>query len=372
VKVLTVIGARPQFIKAGPVSAALKKLGIHEVIVHTGQHYDHRMSEIFFDELRLKPPDINLNVGSGSHGVQTGAMLSALDPIMSSEKPDWVLIYGDTNSTLAGVLAASKSHIPVAHVEAGLRSFNRAMPEELNRVVADAISDLLLAPTETAVRNLRAEGVAEWRIVQAGDVMFDAALMYGKYADQGNALAQHALVEREYALVTIHRAENTDDSARLQAIVDGLASASADLKMIWPVHPRTRKVLASLGLESRLPREIQLTEPVGYLEMLQLERKAALIVTDSGGVQKEAFFCGVPCVTLRDQTEWTELIDLGWNVLCPPVNGSAIAEAIRAGRTQQGRAGTPFGDGNAADHIAKALVDCCGKQLGETFCALHM
>lgn len=238
-RVLTVIGARPQFIKAGPVNAALKKLGVEEIVVHTGQHYDRTMSQVFFEELQLKPPDINLNVGSGSHGVQTGAMLAALDPVISSTKPDWVLVFGDTNSTLAGALAAVKLHIPVAHVEAGLRSFNRAMPEEINRVVADSISDLLLCPTETAVRNLLAEGIPQQRILLSGDVMFDATFLYRELASQSSIMDRLELAGREYVLATVHRAENTDSAVRLGAIADGLAKVSANLKVIWPVHPRT-------------------------------------------------------------------------------------------------------------------------------------
>jgi UDP-GlcNAc3NAcA epimerase len=357
VRVLTVIGARPQFIKAGPVSAALKKLGVDEIIVHTGQHYDCSMSQIFFDELHLKPPDINLNVGSGSHGVQTGAMLAALDPVITSAKPDCVLVFGDTNSTLAGALAAVKLHIPVAHVEAGLRAFNRAIPEEINRLVADSISDLLLAPTETAVKNLLAEGIPEQRILRTGDVMFDAAIMYGELALRSAILDRLGLVPQQYVLATVHRADNTDNAARLGAIVGGLVGASAKLKVIWPVHPRTRKALSSMDLGFHLPRTVVLTEPLGYLDMLQLERNATVIVTDSGGVQKEAFFCEVPCVTLRDETEWTELIGLGWNVLCPPVSSEAIAGAILSRRLQRGLSGTPYGDGNAAHRIAEAVTN---------------
>jgi UDP-GlcNAc3NAcA epimerase len=369
VRVLTVIGARPQFIKAGPVSAALKKLRVDEIIVHTGQHYDRSMSQVFFDELQLKPPDINLNVGSGSHGIQTGGMLAALDPVMSSEKPDCVLIYGDTNSTLAGALAAVKLHIPVAHVEAGLRSYNRAMPEEINRVVADSISDLLFAPTEAAVRNLLKEGVLEQRIMLTGDVMFDAALMYGEIASRRNILGRLDLVPQQYVLATVHRAENTDNAARLGAIVGGLAGASTKLKVIWPVHPRTRKALSSMDPGFHLPGTVEMTEPLGYLDMLQLERNAAVIVTDSGGVQKEAFFCKVPCVTLRDETEWTELIELGWNVLCPPVSSEAIAGVILARRYEPGLPGTPYGDGDAALRIAKAVTDSKRILSGEVRCA---
>jgi UDP-GlcNAc3NAcA epimerase len=365
VRVLTVIGARPQFIKAGPVSAALKKLGVDEITVHTGQHYDRSMSQIFFDELHLKPPDINLNIGSGSHGVQTGAMLAALDPVIISAKPDCVLVFGDTNSTLAGALAAVKLHIPVAHVEAGLRSFNRAMPEEVNRVVADSISDLLLAPTETAVKNLLAEGIPKQRILRAGDVMFDATMMYGELASRSAILDRLGLVSQRYVLATIHRAENTDNTARLRAIADGLATVSASLKVIWPVHPRTRKALSSMDLGFHLPSTVVMTEPLGYLDMLLLERNATVIVTDSGGVQKEAFFCEVPCVTLRDETEWTELIALGWNVLCPPVSSEAIAGAILSRRLLRGLSGTPYGDGNAAHRIAEAIANLKTIQSGE-------
>jgi UDP-GlcNAc3NAcA epimerase len=356
VRVLTVIGARPQFIKAGPVSVAFKKLGIDEIIVHTGQHYDQSMSQVFFDELNLKPPDINLNVGSGSHGVQTGAMLAALDAVITSAKPDCVVVYGDTNSTLAGALAAVKLHVPVAHVEAGLRSFNREMPEEINRVVADSISDLLLAPTETAVKNLLADGIPKQRILQTGDVMLDAAKMYGELAARSAILERQTLVPQQYVLATVHRAENTDKPTRLAAIAEGLAIASNSLEVIWPVHPRTHKALSSMGLGLRLPSSVVLTEPLGYLDMLQLERNAAVVVTDSGGVQKEAFFCEVPCVTLRDETEWTELIALGWNILCPPIHSGAIASAILSRRLQRGLPGTPYGDGKAAHRIAEAVT----------------
>jgi len=357
VRVMTVIGARPQFIKAGPVSAALKELGVDEIIVHTGQHYDRLMSQVFFDELHLSPPDINLNVGSGAHGVQTGSMLAALDPVMTSAKPDCILIFGDTNSTLAGALAGVKPHIPVAHVEAGLRSFNRAMPEEINRVVADSISNLLLAPTETAVYNLLAEGIPEQRILQTGDVMFDAVIMYGELASRSAILGRLGLVPQKYALATVHRAENTDNATRLCAIADGLAKASDSLIVIWPVHPRTRKALSSIDWGVHLPSSVMLTEPLGYLDMLQLERNAAVIVTDSGGIQKEAFFSEVPCVTLRDETEWTELISLGWKVLCPPVSSEAIAGAILSRRFQRGLPGAPYGDGKAARRIAEAITN---------------
>ena len=358
-KVLTVIGARPQFIKAGPVSIALRQQGIHEVVVHTGQHYDHSMSQVFFDELHLDPPQFNLNAGSGTHGVQTATMLAALDPLLCAEKPDWVLIYGDTNSTLAGALAAAKLHIPVAHVEAGLRSFNRSMPEELNRLVADTLSDALLAPTATAVANLRGEGVSEDRIHLVGDVMYDAARIFGRFAEHRHALTRFGLKPKGFALATIHRAENTDNITRLRAIVEGLGLASQAIEIVWSLHPRTRKALVASGLDSQLPRGVTISEPLGYLDMLQLERNAAVIVTDSGGLQKEAFFCRVPCVTLRDETEWTELIDLGWSRLCPPTDGFAISAAILSCQGVVGQPATPYGDGNSASRIAAILEKTC-------------
>jgi UDP-GlcNAc3NAcA epimerase len=357
-RVLTVIGARPQFIKAGPVSAALKESRIDEIIVHTGQHYDKSMSQVFFDELGLPSPDINLGVGSGSHGAQTGAMLAALDSVMSSKKPDFVLIYGDTNSTLAGALAAAKLRIPVAHVEAGLRSFNRAMPEEINRVVADSISNLLFTPTATAVRNLLAEGVLKQRIVLTGDVMYDAALMYGELASRSGILGRLGLVPGHYAVATVHRAENTDNTATLGAIVDGLASASASLKVIWPVHPRTSKALSLMDRET--PDTLMLTKPLGYLDMIQLERNAAVIVTDSGGVQKEAFFYKVPCVTLRTETEWTELVELGWNRLRPPTDAGAISKSVLAALGSKGQLSEPYGNGTASERIVRRLCESNG------------
>ncbi len=364
-KVLTVIGARPQFIKAGPVSAALRNAGIEEVLVHTGQHYDPSMSQVFFDELGLPEPAINLNVGSGMHGEQTGAMLSGLEKAILAERPDWVLIYGDTNSTLAGALAAVKLHVSVAHVEAGLRSFNRAMPEEINRIVADAVSHLLFAPTATALRNLVAEGVSRDRIVECGDVMYDAALVYGTRSEKSDVLQRLNLEPKGYVLATVHRAENTDNPERLQAILDGLRRTAEAINVVLPVHPRTRKALESApALHSG--KNLRLIEPLGYLDMLQLQRNAAVIATDSGGVQKEAFFCGVPCVTLRDETEWTELVELGWNTLCPPRDGASMAEIILSCRGRAGHPGTPYGDGNAAKKVVDGLLS---KSAGSVTCA---
>ena len=353
IRIATIVGARPQFIKVAAVSRSIAAHGgLHETLVHTGQHFDHQMSEVFFEELGLPRPDHNLGVGGGGHGAMTGAMLQALEPLLETLRPDWVLVYGDTNSTLAGALAAAKLHIPVAHVEAGLRSFNRRMPEEINRVLVDHLSEVLFCPTETAVANLRREGAEPERILQVGDVMFDAVRIFSQQADaHRDLLARLGLVSGGYALSTIHRAENTDDPLRLRAILDGLEQVAATLPVILPLHPRTRQAIARVGIE---PRRVRIVEPVGYLEMLLLQRHAAAIATDSGGVQKEAYFHGIPCVTLRDETEWTELVDLGWNRLAPPGRSDLAREILAAiGRT--GAAATPYGDGFASARIAARL-----------------
>ena len=357
VRIVTVVGARPQFVKASPVSAALKTAGVAEILIHTGQHYDREMSELFFTELELKPPDFNLGVGSGSHALQTAEMMRALEPVIEKEAPDWVLIYGDTNSTLAGALVASKLQIPVAHVEAGLRSFNRAMPEEINRRVADAISDLLFAPTETAVNNLLAEGVAETRIKLVGDVMLDAAMAHGRRAASRSRIMERlGLIEGDYILVTVHRAENTDCAERLSSIARAIGEIAEDYTVVFPVHPRTHKALEAQGLRDLLGR-CRLIDPVGYLDMVRLESCAALIATDSGGVQKEAFFHKRPCVTLRDETEWVELVQLGWNRLCDVRDSHSVVAAIRDAIGSRGRDATPYGMGTAAKLIAVALQE---------------
>jgi UDP-GlcNAc3NAcA epimerase len=355
-RVVTVLGARPQFIKAAPVSAALARAEVSERLVHTGQHYDPNMSKIFFEELGIPVPWRHLGIGSGGHGAQTGAMLAALEPLLQEEQPDLVLVYGDTNSTLAGALAASKLHIPVAHVEAGLRSFNRRMPEELNRVVTDHLSDLLFAPTDTAMTHLRREGLGDRALHQVGDVMFDAALAFGEHArKRSEALARFGLAPKGYVLATVHRAENTDDPDRLRALLDGLGRVARELPVLLPLHPRTRARLAALGLGGASWPGLWVVEPVGYLDMVRLEQEAALIATDSGGVQKEAFFYRVPCVTLRDETEWVELVELGWNRLQPPVNAAAVAEALRGALGTVGREAAPYGNGRAATAIAEAI-----------------
>jgi len=357
VKIVTVVGARPQFIKAATVSRVLGGLsGVSEVLVHTGQHYDANMSDVFFEELEIPVPARHLSIGSGSHGVQTGRMLEVLDGVLREEKPDRVLVYGDTNSTLAGALAAVKLHVPVAHVEAGLRSFNRRMPEEINRILTDHVSDLLFAPTASAVENLLREGRPESSIHRVGDVMYDAAVFYGKMAEaRSPVLDQLGLAGRPYVLATVHRAENTDDAARLAVVFEALSSVAARMPVILPLHPRTRAALDRLAPEG-LGR-IRIIDPVSYLDMVMLEMRASVIVTDSGGVQKEAFFHGVPCVTLRDETEWVELLDLGWNRLAPPTSVedvTAAVDAMLSGRPEA--AESPYGSGSSALQIADILL----------------
>jgi UDP-GlcNAc3NAcA epimerase len=362
-KVISIVGARPQFIKAAPVSRALRQVA-HEVLVHTGQHYDYDMSAIFFDELQIPPPDYNLEVGSGSHGWQTGQMLIRIEETLLQEQPDWVLVYGDTNSTLAGALAAVKLHIPLAHVEAGLRSFNREMPEEHNRVLTDHAAALLLCPTKTAVDHLAHEGVTRG-VHLVGDVMLDAVLYNLALAEQrAGPLARLGLASGGYALATVHRPQNTDDPVRLQAILDTLQALAADYPVVFPVHPRARRKLAEL--HTSYTPDLQLIEPVGYLDMLILERHARLILTDSGGVQKEAYFFAVPCLTLRRETEWVETVDTGWNRLIHPagdpprasVMGEDPASIVQLARDFRPTGSPPplFGDGHAADRIAALLT----------------
>lgn len=356
-KILTVVGARPQFIKAAVLSHRIAGTpGLLECLVHTGQHHDANMSDVFFDDLGIPAPAHHLGIGGLSHGAMTGRMLEGLEAVMELEQPDWVLVYGDTNSTMAGALAAAKRGIPVAHVEAGLRSYNRAMPEEINRVLTDHCSDILFTPTAAGVTNLRAEGLPDERILQVGDVMFDAALHYGKLADErGLNAAKFGLPERGYVLATVHRQENTDNRERLSAILDGLREVAKHMPVVLPLHPRTRGRIADEGLEP-LTQGMELLAPQGYLEMVALEKGAAVIATDSGGVQKEAFFHQVPCVTLRSETEWTELIEAGWNRLACLSNGASIAEDILAACGQKGEEIQPYGDGDAAGKIVAGLI----------------
>lgn len=355
-KILTVVGARPQFIKAAVVSRALAvQKNVQEFLLHTGQHFDHNMSELFFRELEIPKPAENLNIHGGSHGEMTGRMLEAMEKVFEREKPDWVLVYGDTNSTLAGALAAAKLNIPVAHVEAGLRSFNRAMPEEINRVLTDHTSSLLFTPTLSASKQLKKEGIAEASIQFVGDVMFDASLFYAERAEaQSRLLKTMGLAKGEYILATIHRQENTDSPERWNTLVNSMVKLAQDQAVVWPVHPRVRARLAN-ELPT-VPQNLKLIEPVGYLDMVQLEKNAAVIATDSGGVQKEAFFYRVPCVTLRDETEWTELVDSGWNRLTPPLDVDSVCTSVKSAIGKQGQNVSPYGSGNAGEEIARRLV----------------
>jgi UDP-GlcNAc3NAcA epimerase len=352
-KIITIIGARPQFIKAAMCSRVFAEHGITELIVHTGQHFDANMSEVFFDELSIPKPAYNLGIGGGSHGQNTGRMIEAIEQVLVSEKPDWVLVYGDTDSTLAGALAAVKLHISVAHVEAGLRSFNRKMPEEINRILTDHAANFLFAPTQTAVQHLASEKIIGDRVILVGDVMFDAALHFGNLAEaQSNVLAVLGLQPKSYTLATIHRAENTDNPMRLDAILRGFEEFSHNIVM--PLHPRTRSRIDKFGLT--LSSNIKAIDPVGYIDMVMLEKNAALIATDSGGVQKEAYFHRVPCVTLRDETEWTELVEIGWNHLASPSVCEDISETMENALGSVGDDVKLYGEGNAAYEIVQALL----------------
>lgn len=350
--ILTVVGARPQFIKAAPVSNAIRAAGHREFLVHTGQHYDYGMSQIFFDELQIPQPAINLEIGSGSHGQQTGQMLMRLEKVIQAQQPDWVLVYGDTNSTLAGALAAVKLGTPVAHVEAGLRSFNRTMPEEHNRILTDHCADLLFCPTQTAVDLLAKEGVIQG-VHLVGDTMFDAVQQFSEIAAQRSTILDTLnLTPRGYLLATIHRPYNTDEPENLRTIL--AAFAELDEPVIFPVHPRTRKKIADLGLLEGSSAQVRMIEPVGYLDMLVLERNARLILTDSGGIQKEAFFFAVPCVTLRPETEWVETVETGWNVLVHADRAKIVA-AVKEHIWPADAPPHIFGDGHASERIVRTL-----------------
>lgn len=357
-KIVSIVGARPQFVKAAVVSRALaERKTIHEILVHTGQHYDDNLSKVFFDELCLPAPAHHLGIGSGPHGEMTGRMLMEIEKVLLAETPGWVLVYGDTNSTLAGALAAAKLHIPVAHVEAGLRSYNRRMPEEINRVLTDHAADLLFTPTDDASQNLVVEGIPPDQIHQVGDVMYDAARLFGPAAPP-DLPARYGLEPGRYILATLHRAENTDDPARLAAVLKALQQAG--LPVLLPLHPRTRATLAAQPDQADLTRSLQIIEPVGYLEMLALERAARLIVTDSGGVQKEAYFQRVACVTVRAETEWMELVELGWNRLAPPQNAESVLAHIHAALAEplpDEEDNDLYGGGQASERIAAVLAN---------------
>ncbi len=352
-KIATVVGARPQFIKMAPVSRELRKY-FEEIVIHTGQHYDYEMNMIFFEQLSIPEPEYYLGVGSGSHGHQTGEMLKRIEEVLMKEGPDLVLVYGDTNSTLTGALAAVKLHIKVAHVEAGLRSFDKKMPEEINRVLTDHISDYLFAPTETAMKNLQKEGITEG-VYLTGDVMYDALLHNIEIARKSsNILEKLGLRPGKYLLATVHRAENTDSRENLKNIIDALIESEEPI--VFPAHPRTRKYLKAYGLMERIEKapNIVLIPPVGYLDMLILEENARKILTDSGGIQKEAYFLKVPCITLRTRTEWVETVEDGWNVLVG-ADKSKILNAIRSFEPRGETYSYRFGDGKASKRIVRIL-----------------
>lgn len=351
-KIVTIVGARPQFIKAAPVSIELRKKH-DERILHTGQHYDENMSKIFFEDLKIPKPDVNLEAGSGSHARQTAEIMIGVEEYLLQEKPDLVLVYGDTNSTLAAALSASKLNIKLAHVEAGLRSFNRKMPEEINRIVADRLSNYLFCPTKTAVENLKNEGMVDG-VFNVGDVMFDAALKFAPIAEQkSNILEKEALTSSDYLLLTLHRAENTDFAANMKNIVTALVDSNK--KIVFPVHPRTIKYLKQYELYDRLAKNeyIKLLEPVSFIDMIVLEKNAFKILTDSGGVQKEAYFYKVPCITLREETEWVETVEDGWNRIVG-ANYQKIIDAINnfsPGSHQKNH----YGEGKASVNLCNII-----------------
>ena len=353
-KIVTILGARPQFIKAAALSVVLKE-SFDEVLVHTGQHYDSNMSDVFFEELNIPKPDYHLNIGSGSHGAMTGEMLIQIEKVLEIEKPDFVLVYGDTNSTLAGALAASKMLIPVIHVEAGLRSFNKSMPEEQNRILTDHLSNLLFVPTQTAIENLKKEGITEG-VHLVGDVMYDGILRFAEIAQEKSSILDTLnLREKEFVLCTIHRAENTNNGDHLKAIFEALDESGEQI--ILPLHPRTLKYMSDYGIKTS-SENIRIIEPLGYLDMVRLEDTAKKIVTDSGGVQKEAFFLGVPCVTLREETEWVETVEDGWNILVGASKDRILG--AMASFSPQTKRKNHFGDGTSATKIKDLIKRVAG------------
>lgn len=354
---ITIVGARPQFIKAAAVSYAAKNFSnsVHEQIIHTGQHFDTNMSDVFFNELSIPKPKFHLGIGGGTHGANTGRMIEAIEKVLLSEQPDAVLVYGDTDSTLSGALAASKIHIPTIHVESGLRSHNKRMPEEINRILTDHASDILFTPTKNASENLRREGIASEKCFLVGDVMLDATLLFGDLSDQKSRITTTlGLSPDEYILVTIHRQESTDDRNILSSILSGIGKIKEQI--IWPIHPRTKQRIQKYGLS--VPPNMRLIEPVGYLDMLQLEKKARIIATDSGGIQKEAYFHGIPCVTIRSETEWTELVEAGWNRLVDPLNSDEITRTLSSHKRPTSDSSLLYGNGSASKKIIETIDHC--------------
>ena len=353
-KILTIVGARPQFVKAAALSRALKKFKIDEVLVHTGQHFDENMADIFFRQMEIPEPKYNLGINSLSHGAMTGRMLEEIEKVLQAEKPDCLVVFGDTNSTIAGALAASKLHIKVAHVEAGLRSFNMRMPEEVNRILTDRISDILFCPTETAINNLKAEGFDNFKskIVNSGDVMYDVALYYSKIS------AEHSTIindlnpgEKPLLLATLHRQENTDDLERLSSILTAFNELSENYQIVLPIHPRTRKIIE----REKFILNFTPLDPVGYFDMIELLKHCSFVITDSGGLQKEAFFFKKHCLVIRDETEWTELVDLGYNFIVGTQTQNIVEKALQLKESKVSFDAKPYGNGDASVKIVEAL-----------------
>ncbi len=356
-KILTILGARPQFIKAGSLSREISKHDdIQEVIVHTGQHYDANMSDIFFEEMKIPKPDYFLGIGGKSHGAMTGQMIEKIEEVALSEKPDWIVVYGDTNSTLAGAIVASKLHIKLAHIEAGLRSFNMKMPEEVNRILTDRVSNILFCPTDTAMKNLKNEGFDNFdcEIVNSGDIMLDGAMFYKDLATKPTLPNNQELETKNYILCTVHRAENTDDEARLQNIFEALNEIAKEQQIILPLHPRTKKLLPSTFI---LHPNITIIDPIGYLEMVWLIKNCEFIMTDSGGLQKEAYFFSKFCITLRDETEWVELVENGFNVLVGANKEQIISSSKKIDIRDNFLDFSLYGDGKASVIIIKNLME---------------
>lgn len=355
-KLVTIVGARPQFVKAAALSRALRKFpSITEVIIHTGQHYDHQMSDIFFTEMEIPTPNYSLGIGGCTQGAMTGRMLEKIEEILLIEKPDWVLVFGDTNSTLAGALAAVKLHIPIAHVEAGLRSYNRKMPEEINRSLTDQCAELLFTPSDESVNNLLKEGILSAKIYVAGDIMLDAVNYYIKKAEESSTIIKDLKLGK-YALATVHRAENTDSAVELRGIMEGLAKVSETLPVVFPLHPRTEQAIKTHLPDFKFPDTMRFIPPVGYFDMLSLQQGASVILTDSGGIQKEAYWLDKPCITLRNETEWNELVEHGFNILtgsCPKKIESAF---IASQNTPFPARKNIYGNGHAAHFILSKIL----------------
>lgn len=353
-KIVTIVGARPQFVKAAVLSREIAQTeGVEEILVHTGQHYDHNMSDIFFEEMEIPKPKYNLSVNGLDHGAMTGQMLEKIEEVLIKEEPDWVLVYGDTNSTIAGALAAKKKHIKVAHVEAGLRSFNMRMPEEVNRILTDRISDVLFTPTQTAVDNLKNEGYdnIDASIVLSGDVMQDAGIFYAKKSEEMAKLPRDTF-KGEFILCTLHRAENTDDIYRLKSIVEALNKIQEEIRIVMPLHPRTKKILES----NNLKLNTEIIDPVGYFDMIELLKYCSLVMTDSGGLQKEAYFFRKNCVTMRDETEWVELVENGYNIVAGAESESILSAVSKMKSAETDYSKKLYGDGTAGRQILKSLM----------------